>query len=76
MCQFETSWKEDSLYFSELPEVLLQLHEMENDGLLLIQHDSLVVTEKGKAFVRNICMAFDLRLKRKTPQTQLFSMTV
>jgi oxygen-independent coproporphyrinogen-3 oxidase len=76
MCQFETSWKEDSLYFSELPEVLLQLHEMENDGLLLIQANSLIVTEKGKAFVRNICMAFDLRLKRKTPQTQLFSMTV
>lgn len=76
MCQFETSWKEDNLYFKELPEVLHQLHEMENDGLLLILPDSLVVTEKGKAFVRNICMAFDLRLKRKTPQTQLFSMTV
>jgi oxygen-independent coproporphyrinogen-3 oxidase len=76
MCQFETSWKEDNLYFKELPEVLLQLHEMENDGLLLIKPNSLVVTEKGKAFVRNICMAFDLRLKRKTPQNQLFSMTV
>lgn len=76
MCQFETSWKEDNLYFKELPEVLHQLHEMENDGLLLILPDSLVVTEKGKAFVRNICMAFDLRLKHKTPQTQLFSMTV
>jgi oxygen-independent coproporphyrinogen-3 oxidase len=49
---------------------------MESDGLLLIQPNSLIVTEKGKAFVRNICMAFDLRLKRKTPQTQLFSMTV
>lgn len=76
MCQFETSWKEDNLYFKELPEVLAQLHEMEIDGLLSIQPNSLVVTEKGKAFVRNICMAFDLRLKRKTPQTQLFSMTV
>ncbi|MEK8180735.1 oxygen-independent coproporphyrinogen III oxidase [Flavobacterium buctense] len=76
MCQFETSWKDDNLYFRELPEVLRQLHEMENDGLLLIQPNSLVVTEKGKAFVRNICMAFDLRLKRKTPQNQLFSMTV
>lgn len=76
MCQFETSWKEDNLYFKELPEVLAQLHEMENDGLLSILSNSLVVTEKGKAFVRNICMAFDLRLKRKTPQTQLFSMTV
>lgn len=76
MCQFNTSWQNDDLYFEELPEVLAQLHEMELDGLLQIKPNSLVVTEKGKAFVRNICMAFDLRLKRKTPQTQLFSMTV
>jgi oxygen-independent coproporphyrinogen-3 oxidase len=76
MCQFNTSWQNDNMYFEELPEVLAQLHEMEHDGLLHIKPNSLVVTEKGKAFVRNICMAFDLRLKRKTPQTQLFSMTV
>jgi oxygen-independent coproporphyrinogen-3 oxidase len=49
---------------------------MMHDGLLLIKPNSLVVTEKGKPFVRNICMAFDLRLKRRTPQNQLFSMTV
>ncbi|MFN3968235.1 oxygen-independent coproporphyrinogen III oxidase [Flavobacterium sp.] len=76
MCQFNTSWQNDDMYFEELPEVLAQLHEIELDGLLQIKPNSLVVTEKGKAFVRNICMAFDLRLKRKTPQTQLFSMTI
>jgi oxygen-independent coproporphyrinogen-3 oxidase len=76
MCQFSTSWQDDDLYFEALPEVLVQLHEMELDGLLHIKPNSLEVTEEGKAFVRNICMAFDLRLKRKTPQTQLFSMTV
>ena len=76
MCTFKTSWKEESQYFSELPEVLLNLHEMENDELLTVGKDTITVTEKGKAFVRNICMAFDLRLKRKAPQTKLFSMTV
>lgn len=76
MCQFTTSWDDNYLYFEELPEVLAQLQEMENDGLLIIQHNAITVTEKGKPFVRNICMAFDLRLKRKAPQTQLFSMTV
>lgn len=76
MCQFTTSWDENHLNFKELPEVLLQLKEMENDGLLIIQHNAITVTEKGKPFVRNICMAFDLRLKRNAPQTQLFSMTV
>jgi len=44
--------------------------------LLEISTASITVTEEGKPFVRNICMAFDLRLKRNAPQTQLFSMTV
>lgn len=76
MCQFETSWKNDSDFFPELPEIINQLHEMENDGLVNISSQSIQVTEKGKLFVRNICMAFDLRLKRNLPQTELFSMTV
>jgi len=76
MCQFTTSWDEKHLYFKELPEVLSRLTEMENDGLLVIQNNAITVTEKGKPFVRNICMAFDLRLQRNAPQTQLFSMTV
>lgn len=76
MCQFETSWDDNGLYFEELPEVLKSLEEMESDGLLESHSTHLSVTEEGKPFVRNICMAFDLLLKRKQPQTQLFSMTV
>jgi oxygen-independent coproporphyrinogen-3 oxidase len=76
MCQFTTSWDKEHLYFPELPEVLLHLQEMEHDGLLIIQSNAITVTEKGKPFVRNICMAFDLRLQRKIPETQLFSMTI
>lgn len=76
MCQFETSWKKDEDFFTELPEIINQLHEMENDGLVKILSQSIEVTEKGKPFVRNICMAFDLRLKRNLPQTELFSMTI
>jgi len=76
MCQFTTSWDETHAYFRDLPEVLESLTEMEADGLLIRQRHAITVTEKGKPFVRNICMAFDLRLKRKTPQTQLFSMTI
>ena len=76
MCQFSTSWKNENQFFSELPEIIHQLHEMEVDGLIEIESKSIKVTEKGKPFVRNICMAFDLRLKRNAPQTQLFSMTV
>ncbi|MFV8342743.1 oxygen-independent coproporphyrinogen III oxidase [Flavobacterium sp. XS2P39] len=76
MCQFETSWKNEEGYFTEIPDVLIQLKEMENDGLISIEDNSIQVTEKGKPYVRNICMAFDLRLKRKAPETELFSMTI
>ncbi|MNW08184.1 Oxygen-independent coproporphyrinogen-III oxidase [compost metagenome] len=76
MCQFETSWSDKSTYFDEIPTVLNQLKEMENDGLLIFKNEGIQVTEAGKPFVRNICMAFDLLLKRKAPETALFSMTV
>ncbi|MEZ7498796.1 oxygen-independent coproporphyrinogen III oxidase [Flavobacterium sp. Arc3] len=76
MCEFATSWTDESTYFKEIPEVLIQLKEMEKDGLLEITKNSLQVTESGKPYIRNICMAFDLHLKRKAPDTQLFSMTI
>jgi oxygen-independent coproporphyrinogen-3 oxidase len=76
MCKFETSWKNKQDYFIEIPEVLIQLQEMEKDGLLLIGNNSIQVTENGKPHIRNICMAFDLHLKRKAPETELFSMTI
>ena len=76
MCQFTTSWENENDFFKELPEIIHALHEMESDGLILISDKSVTVTEKGKPFIRNICMAFDLRLNRSEPQTQLFSMTI
>ena len=76
MCQFKTSWTQNQLYFKEIPEVLMQLKEMERDGLLNINSNSIEVTKAGQPFVRNICMAFDVLLQRKQPDVQLFSMTV
>ncbi len=76
MCQFSTSWEDERLYFAEIPEVLLHLKEMEGDGLLRFTSKGLVVPDAGKPFIRNICMAFDLRLQRKMPNTKIFSMTV
>lgn len=76
MCNFETDWHAADLYFDELPEVVERLEEFQNDGLLILGNKFLMVTAYGKPFIRNICMAFDLRLKRRKPDTQLFSMTV
>ena len=76
MCQFKTSWTNDNLYFNELPDTLIRLKEMEIDELLHINSNSVEVTSKGQAFIRNICMAFDMLLHRKQPDNQLFYMTV
>lgn len=76
MCHFKTSWSDDKLKFNKLEEVLKRLKELESDKLINIIDDELIVLEKGKAFVRNICMAFDLKLVANKPETQLFSMTI
>lgn len=76
MCKLKTSWRSGELYIKEMPHILEDLKEMEQDGLLIIEKDSITVLEKGRPFVRNVCMAFDLRLKRAVPETQLFSMTI
>ncbi|WP_405576680.1 oxygen-independent coproporphyrinogen III oxidase [Winogradskyella sp. Asnod2-B02-A] len=76
MCNFETSWADEAMAFKELPEVLIKLKEFELDGLLQFETKSVTVTAKGKPFIRNICMAFDLLLQRKKPETKLFSMTI
>jgi oxygen-independent coproporphyrinogen-3 oxidase len=76
MCRLETSWEDVSLQFKELPETLSKLKEMEEDGLIKIDSTKLQITEKGRPFVRNVCMAFDVLLQRSQLETQLFSMTV
>ncbi len=76
MCQFKTTWTKDYLYFKELPDTLIKLKEMEKDGLLHMHSNTIEVTKKGQPFIRNICMAFDVLLQRKQPNTQLFSMTI
>ena len=75
-CELETSWSGESLNFAELPEVIIALKEIENDNLIVVESNKIKITEEGRPFVRNICMAFDLHLKRKSPETNLFSMTV
>ena len=76
MCQFETSWEDEKMLFSSLEEQLFKLEPMQKDGLIEISNNRLRVKEEGKPFLRNVCMAFDLRLQRDKPQTKLFSMTI
>ncbi len=49
------------------------LEEMKKDGLIEIKANEMVLTEKGKPFLRNACVFFDERLKKKNPSTPIFS---
>lgn len=76
MCTFETSWEDASMYLPELEDALERLTELKSDGLVEVTSKGIRVPERGRPFVRNVCMAFDLYLHRNTPEKKLFSMTV
>ena len=76
MCSMDTSWFNEQMIFSDLPIVLQRLDNMRKDGLIEINTHQLKVTQKGRPYMRNVCMAFDVRLHKKVPNTRLFSMTV
>ncbi|MEK6706562.1 MAG: oxygen-independent coproporphyrinogen III oxidase [Candidatus Poribacteria bacterium] len=76
MTKFITNWDSESEYTPHLDEAEKKLALFANDGLIRHQRKSCEVTETGRAFLRNICMAFDARLFRNAPETNLFSKTV
>lgn len=76
MCRLETSWEDDKLKLEEMPLIMKRLEEMQADGLLNTSDNKLVVKEEGRMFIRNVCMAFDLRLLDARPETRVFSMTI
>lgn len=76
MCQYETEFNEKESHVDAFNQIKENLAELESDGLVKIESNKLKVTTKGKPYIRNICMAFDLKLYRKKPETRLFSMTV
>ncbi len=60
-------------YFSE---VLAQLKSFEEDKLVILEKDSLTVTDIGRLLVRNIAMNFDYYLMQKQGEKPQFSRTV
>lgn len=73
MCQGKTELDRSDPYYSIIHERLMPL---ENDNLITHKKGQITITEDGKAFLRNICMAFDERLWDKQPESQIFSMAV
>lgn len=76
MCRFETNWSDQNISSDQLNSILEKLKELELDDLISLHPNSLKVTSKGKAFLRNICMAFDARLHNSNKEKVQFSSTV
>ncbi len=49
------------------------LKEMVKDELVVFERNTMKITNKGHAFLRNACMALDERLKEKRPDAKVFS---
>lgn len=58
------------------PEILVNLTEMEKEGILYIDEFGLQITTVGAPFIRNICSVFDLRMKEQQAGQQLFSKAI
>ncbi|HEY1165937.1 MAG TPA: coproporphyrinogen III oxidase, partial [Chitinophaga sp.] len=76
MCRLETSLNRADAHCNAVMEGMGRLRELEKDGLVALLPGKIQVTEEGRPFIRNICMAFDARLWRKAPQSQLFSQAI
>lgn len=76
MCHGETHWCTEAIHWDALQEGVKRLQELEHDGLVKIFPQSLIITEQGKAFLRNICLCLDSRYWEKTPEAAIFSSAV
>ena len=76
MTRFETGWDQAQVYTPHLETVADRIQELQRDGLIELKGRACKVTEQGRPFLRNVCMAFDARLVRQAPATQLFSKTI
>lgn len=76
MCQLYTTWDLNDNQLPEFKDSLIDLLEMERDNLVNLSSNSVEILPEGRAFIRNVCMAFDLHLKESRPSTRIFSMTI
>lgn len=73
-CIGELSWT-DTLDWLDLT-MLIQLTAMDQEGLITLYPTGFRITELGMAFLRNICMVFDKRLKEFKSEKQMFSKAI
>jgi oxygen-independent coproporphyrinogen-3 oxidase len=72
MCRYQTGWQAGD----PRDTILARLAEPIADGLVEVGPTGVRVTEAGKGFLRNICLAFDARYWANVPSGRVFSQAV
>ncbi len=70
--RLETRWERPDNRTAYVQTAVQRLAEPAADGLVELDAGGCRVTDTGRAFLRNICMAFDARLARRMPDRELF----
>ena len=72
ICHFELCFSDIEMSFNikfneYFSDELVKLKEMQGDALLDLTEDKVKVRPEGKLLIRNICMVFDIYLKKNKP---------
>jgi oxygen-independent coproporphyrinogen-3 oxidase len=76
MCLNKTTLDINSLDPDFLISAFSKLKTLDEDGLVIVDENTIHVTSKGKLFIRNICAAIDAQLYRKQISTRTFSKAI
>ncbi len=76
MCHFETDWCKDILEHPEFDTIRENLKGLEADKLIEVNNVGVRVLPKGEKFVRNVCMALDIKLFQSKSSEPRFSLTI
>jgi len=68
MTRFEVELKPE-----QTPDAIGFLDSLVGDGLVEVRDQKLVLTDRGRPFLRNACMFFDQRLRQQQERPRIFS---
>jgi oxygen-independent coproporphyrinogen-3 oxidase len=74
-CKGQTTFHPEHLHILE-EYTFPVLAELAKDGLVDFNRERVILTPQGHYFIRNICSAFDLYLKRADPAKEIFSKAI
>lgn len=74
--RFMTQWEVELESEEQAQDAKSFLESLISDNLVKIENRKLILTDQGRPFLRNACMALDQRLREKAPQTKVFSQSM